>query len=141
MKFLLIIIGMFAKMQHFEFKSLKSYHEIVMKMYRLQREDYWIKTLRTVYPYGLNEKTKFMNKNSHKRRFFPRYSERFIDTKTRSKITYHDLLSDIESFFNFLKQFPLKILNNESRKLLETFKKRELKLLGRQVENLQYSNL
>ena len=66
-----------------------------MKMYRLQREDYWMKTLRTVYPYGLNEKTKFMNKNSHKWRFFPRYSERFIDTKTRSKITNHDLLSYI----------------------------------------------
>jgi hypothetical protein len=28
------------------------------KMYeeRLKREDHWIKTLRTVYPYGLNEK-------------------------------------------------------------------------------------
>ena len=92
MKFRLTIIGMLALMQHFEFKSLESSHEIVMNMYRLQREEYWMKTLRTVYPYGLNEKTKFMNKNSHKRRFFPRYSERFIDTKTRSKITNHDLL-------------------------------------------------
>ena len=33
-----------------------------MLKYRLQQEDYWMKTLQTVYPYGLNEKTKFMNK-------------------------------------------------------------------------------
>ena len=65
---------MFAKMQHFESKSLKSCHEIVMKMYRLQREDYWMKTFRTVYPYSLNQKTKVMNKDSHKRIRFPRYT-------------------------------------------------------------------
>ena len=29
---------------------------------RLEREDYWMKTLRTVYPYGLNDRTKLMNK-------------------------------------------------------------------------------
>ena len=33
-------------------KDKKSYAE------RLQREDFWIKTYRTVYPYGLNEKKK-----------------------------------------------------------------------------------
>ena len=33
-----------------------------MLEYCLQQEDYLIKTLRTVHPYGLNEKTKFMNK-------------------------------------------------------------------------------
>ena len=32
-----------------------------MRKYRLEREDYWIKTLRTVYPYGLNDRTKCMN--------------------------------------------------------------------------------
>ena len=26
--------------------------------YRLERDDYWIKKLRTIYPYGLNDKTK-----------------------------------------------------------------------------------
>ena len=58
----------------FESKSLKSCHEIVMKMYRLQHEDYWMKTLHTVYPYSLNQKTKFMNEDSRKRILFPRHT-------------------------------------------------------------------
>ena len=45
-----------------------------MKMYRLQHEDYWMKTLRTVYPYSLNQKTKFMNEDSRKRILFPRHT-------------------------------------------------------------------
>ena len=31
--------------------------------YQLQRKDYLMKTLRIAYPYGLNERNKFMNKN------------------------------------------------------------------------------
>ena len=66
----------------------------IMFQYRLQREDYWMKTLRTVYPYGLNKRTKFMNKDSPIGKLFPPlpiYGERFIDTRTQSKITNHDL--------------------------------------------------
>ena len=33
-----------------------------MTKYRLEREDYWMKTLRTIYPYGLNDQTKGMTK-------------------------------------------------------------------------------
>ena len=110
-----------------------------MLEYRLQHENYWVKTLRSVYSYGLNERTKFMNKVSPIGKLFPplpRYGECFIDTRTRSKITNHGFSYDIEIFFNFLKQFPLKYRSNECQKLLESFKKRELKLLGRQVQNL-----
>ena len=35
-----------------------------MYKYRLEREDFWMKKLRTIYPYGLNEKSKDMNKKS-----------------------------------------------------------------------------
>ena len=35
-----------------------------MYRYRLQREDFWMRKLRTIYPYGLNEKSKDMNKNT-----------------------------------------------------------------------------
>ena len=34
-----------------------------MLEYRIQREDYWMKTLRTVYPDSLNERTKFMSED------------------------------------------------------------------------------
>ena len=42
-----------------------------MLKYRLQREDYWMKTLRNVYPFELNERTKFMNEDSLIGRLFP----------------------------------------------------------------------
>ena len=58
-----------------------------MLEYRLQREDYWMKTLHTVFYDALNERTKFMNKRFPKRKVFPqfvRYDEHFIDNRTRS---------------------------------------------------------
>ena len=73
--------------------------------------------------YGLNERTNFMNKDSPIGKHFPklpRYGERFIDTRTRSKITNHDLLSVIDIFFNFPKQFSLKHGSNKSQKLQRT---------------------
>ena len=57
-----------------------------MLEYQLQRQDY-----------VLNERTKFMNKDSPIGKVFPplpRYGQRFIETRTRSKITNHDLSSD-----------------------------------------------
>ena len=32
-----------------------------MLNYRLKKEDYWMKTLRTIYSNGLNEKMKFLS--------------------------------------------------------------------------------
>ena len=51
----------------------------------------------------------------------PRYGERFIDTRTQSKISDHDLLSEIEISYNFLKQFPLKYCSKKYRKLPGSF--------------------
>ena len=34
-----------------------------MLQYQLQRENYWTETQRDAYPYSLNEKPKFMNKD------------------------------------------------------------------------------
>ena len=34
-----------------------------MLEYRLKWEDYWMKTLRTIYSNGLNKKSKFLDKN------------------------------------------------------------------------------
>ena len=72
-----------------------------MLEYRFQCEDYWMKTLRTVYPYGLNERTKFMNKDIKLFLPLPRYDERYIETRTESNITNHDLSPAIEIFFKF----------------------------------------
>ena len=77
-----------------------------MLEYRIQHGNYWMKTICTVYPYALNDRTKFMNKDSPIGKLFPllpRYDERFIDTRTQSKLTNHELSSVIDIFFNFLK--------------------------------------
>ena len=59
--------------------------------YRLQREDYWIKTLRSASSYGSNKK----NKDLPVGKLFPplpRYRESFIKTRTRPKLSNHDPL-------------------------------------------------
>ena len=79
--------------------------------YQLQREDYWMKTLRTAYPYGLNEIAKIMNKDIPINKFFPPlpgYGEGVIDTRTLSKINNDDLSSEFERPFNLLNQLLLK---------------------------------
>ena len=42
-----------------------------MLEYRLQQEDYRVKTLHTIYPYGLNKKAKVMNKNIPVGKLYP----------------------------------------------------------------------
>ena len=76
--------------------------------YRLQRENYWMKTLRTACPYELNERKKFMNKDSPFGKLFPplpRYSECFTNTRTQSKINNIDFSVYIEILFNFYNNF------------------------------------
>ena len=42
-----------------------------MQKLRLQREDYWVKKLRTIYPYGLNERAKNSNLEQPTGKIFP----------------------------------------------------------------------
>ena len=79
-----------------------------------------------------------MNKDSPIGSLFPpvpRYDKHFIDTRTWPKVTNYELSSYIEIFFNSLKQFPFKYCSNKWWKLLESFKKRRLELLGHQAQN------
>ena len=73
-----------------------------------------MKTICTVHSDDLIERTKFIQP-------LPRCIARFINTKTPSEKNNHDL-----------HQFPLKHCSIKCRKLLEIFKKRELKLFRRQ---------
>ena len=63
-----------------------------MSEFQLQLENHWMKVLHTVYSYGLNEETKFMNKDTALGKLFlplSRYIECFIDT-------YGECFIDIE---------------------------------------------
>ena len=63
-----------------------------MYKYRLEREDFWMKKLRTIYPYGLNEKSKDMNKKSLNwpvGKLFPplaRHGQRETENRNRTKV-------------------------------------------------------
>ena len=52
----------------------------------------------------------------------------------------HDLSSEVENSFNFLKQFFLKYRNNGFRKLLESFKKEKRKSLEHQAQHLEHNS-
>ena len=74
---------------------------------RLEREDYWMKTLRTVYPYGLNDRTKLMNKMKPVGQLFPplpRYGTKFVNPRTRSSNTCK--ISDIDSLVHSIFSYP-----------------------------------
>ena len=112
--------------------------DLEMLEYRLQREDYWIKLLRTSYPYGLNERTKSMNKDLPVGKNFPplaRHGARYLDTRSRTKINTRLLSSNLTEFFKYINNFPIKSRSNECRKLLETFKKSELRNLGNLIDS------
>jgi len=67
-----------------------------MRKYRLLREDHWIKTLRTVYPYGLNERTKSMNENIPIDQLFPPLPRHGENILTKDRVYIEILLLPIQ---------------------------------------------
>lgn len=56
-----------------------------MLEYRLQQEDYRVKRLHTFYPFGLNKKTKVLNKNVPVGKLIPSlptYEEHYLNVMT-----------------------------------------------------------
>ena len=106
-----------------------------MLQIRLDREDYWMKTLRTVYPYGLNERTKKMNKFNPVGTLFcklPRYGERnhITDRSNRNKFT------NLTIFLTEIEQQNKEERANFLRKKLETTSIKTLRKLAIEATNL-----
>ena len=109
-----------------------------MRKYRLKREDYWMKTLRTLYPYGLNEKTKDMNKDLPTGKLFPplpRYGSKFINQRARNPHILVNELSNLQNFLQHLQTLDTLTRGNSIRKLLERFKIKDLKSLASQAHS------
>ena len=107
-----------------------------MLEYRLEREDYWIKTCRTLYPYGLNERTKFMCSEKPIGRLFPslpRYGPRYLEKRTRSDCTNNSI--SLESLINKISDFEIKSRSNELRKYIEGLKKTTLKKMAQEAQD------
>ena len=104
-----------------------------MRDYRLKREDYWMKQLRTVYPYGLNKRTKLMNQDAPIGTLFPplpRYGAKYVTQRTRINRNQENPLSSLTLFLEHVLSINLDTRGNETRKLLDSFKRKHLKALA-----------
>ena len=102
-----------------------------MLQYRLQREDYWIKTLRTIYPYGLNERTKFMNRDSPIGKLFPplpRHGAKFVTQRSRTSTISR--IANLDTLIDTTFSFDAEIRSNEYRKLLDSLRHSNLRILA-----------
>lgn len=111
-----------------------------MTALRKEREDYWMKTLRTIYPYGLNDKYKRAT-NVHEDapigKLFsplPRYGERLhgLDTRTRNgsrNLDQHTNFFNIfeTHFFDLFQSFESHTRADSIRKHLDQLNKKEVK--------------
>ena len=106
-----------------------------MLEYRLEREDYWIKKCRTVYPYGLNERTKYMCSEKPIGRLFPplpRYGPRYLEKRTRCDTVNNSLTLD--TLIEKILTFETNNKTNELRKIIEGLKRTKLKRIALEAE-------
>ena len=104
-----------------------------MREYRLQREDYWMKTLRTVYPYGLNQRSKLMNKDTPVGVLFPplpRHGLKYLAQRSRNNHSRDNPLSDLPQFVEHVQSLGVEVRENETRKILDSLKRRDLRHLA-----------
>ena len=113
------------------------------RLKRLDREDYWIKTLRTIYPYGLNERVRNSQKDIPVGSLFPsipRSRQRVV--RSRRGRNHHDVNMSTQDFFDTLEN----MINNEPKEmlyslrlLLNKFKKKLLKRIATKIMQGLYS--
>ena len=88
-----------------------------MTSHRLAREDFWMKTLRTIYPYGLCHKYKRdpkVHKDAPVGKLFPalpRYGKRFSGLNTRTRNGSRNL-DDHTNFFNIFETHFYKLFQS-----------------------------
>ena len=104
-----------------------------MRKYRLEREDYWIKTLSTVYPYGLNDRVKYINSDIPVGKHFPplpRHGNKFVDQRTRTNRNSTASHCDLDLLLEQINAFPYSERGNTCRKLLDSFQQKHLRKLA-----------
>ena len=107
--------------------------DVQMRKYRLEREDYWIKTLRTVYPYGLNDRAKSINSDVPVGKLFPplpRHGNKFVEQRTRSPRNSTPSHSDLDLLLEQITNSPVSERGNACRKLLDSFQQKHLRKLA-----------
>ena len=103
-----------------------------MQKLRLQREDYWMKKLRTIYPYCLNKRAKNSNLQQPTGKFFPplpRFSNRRENLEKRpvNKPTKFDTSNTLLAH---IATCPPKNRRDNFRRILEGMKSKDLRKLA-----------
>ena len=107
-----------------------------MRDYRLKREDFWMKTLRTVYPYGLNDRAKSINSDTPIGKLFPplpRHGNKYVDQRSRSHRNSTPSHSDLDLLIQQIRDSPTKDQGNKCRKLLDGFQQKHLRKLAKEA--------
>ena len=105
-----------------------------MREYRLKREDFWMKTLRTVYPYGLNDRAKSINSNIPIGKLFPplpRHGNKFVNQRSRTHRNSTPSHSDLNLLLQQIRNSHFLEQGNICRKLLDGFQQKHLRKLAR----------
>ena len=107
-----------------------------MRDYRLEREDFWMKTLRTVYPYGLNDRAKSINSEIPIGKLFPplpRHGNKYVDHRSRTHRNSTPSHSDLDLLIQQIRESPAKDQGNKCRKLLDSFQQKHLRKLAKEA--------
>ena len=98
----------------------------------LQRKGYWMKKLRTIYPYALNERAKNSKLEQPTGKLFPplpRFSNRCenLDKRPVNEPTKFDTT---DTLLAHMATFPLNNRSKNFRRILEELKRKDLKKVG-----------
>ena len=125
---------------HFEGSGYNQAGEVDanLRSQRLEHEDYWIKCMRTIYPYGLNDKAKELSLNRNSvGHLFPhipretRHNSRTRKRRTNNPLTHEDFFYDVYMWFYDRPKESF----NLTRKLLNKCKKVVLKRIASSIIN------
>ena len=98
---------------------------------RVDREDYWMKELRTIHPYGLNERARGQDKNLPVGKLFPRVARTSPRSgHSRNNRNNHEIVTSHENFFHLFDNILLNDKTNafyRLRVILNRLKKSTLK--------------
>ena len=96
--------------------------------------------MRSIYPYGLNERVKSMNKDIPAGRLFPslpRHGTKFVEQRTRSKVKAR--ISDLDSLVHSIFSYSPEERSNKCRILFDRLRQGNLRKLAEEASMLLFS--
>ena len=103
-----------------------------MQKLRVQREDYWIKKLRTIYPYGFKERAKTSNLEQPTGKLFlplPRFDNKCENIEKR-RVNEPIKFDTTDTLLAHIAAFLSKNKSDNFRRILERMKKRHIRKLA-----------